>query len=121
MEARIDDEDSSLTQIIVAGRKGAAVDRVRFELVKSDPMQIINEQIIPALGEVGNRYEKGTIFLPQLISSAETAKLAFVEINNEIARVAPVRNVALLSLLRLRAACMTSGKYREGGIRELWI
>ncbi|HHT77532.1 MAG TPA: dihydropteroate synthase [Clostridiaceae bacterium] len=86
LEARIDDEDSSLTQIIVAGRKGAAVDRVRFELVKSDPMQIINEQIIPALGEVGNRYEKGTIFLPQLISSAETAKLAFVEINNEIAK-----------------------------------
>ncbi|NLT11685.1 MAG: dihydropteroate synthase [Clostridiaceae bacterium] len=81
-----DEKDCSLSQVIISGRKGVAVDMIRLELSKSDPMQIINGQIIPALSEVGSRYEKEIIYLPQLIASAETAKLAFVEINKEISK-----------------------------------
>ncbi len=40
-------------------------------------MQIINEMLIPALDKSGNLFEKGIIFLPQLILSAEVAQAAF--------------------------------------------
>ena len=41
------------------------------------PLEIIEKHIVPALNEVGEYYEKQTIFLPQLIKSAEGAKAAF--------------------------------------------
>ncbi len=43
----------------------------------TDPMTVINEQLIPALDMAGERFEKGTIFLPQLIQSAGAAQAAF--------------------------------------------
>ena len=42
---------------------------------------IIQEQLIPALDVVGKGFEKGTIFLPQLLMSAEAAKEAFAVLN----------------------------------------
>ncbi|MDN5332345.1 MAG: 5-methyltetrahydrofolate--homocysteine methyltransferase [Tepidanaerobacteraceae bacterium] len=42
-----------------------------------DPVYIINETIIPALEEVGKKYETGEFFLPQLISSAQAAEKVF--------------------------------------------
>lgn len=42
-----------------------------------EPMQLINEKLIPALDEAGDRFEKGKIFLPQLIQSAGAAQAAF--------------------------------------------
>lgn len=43
----------------------------------TDPMDVINEQLIPALDTAGEKFEKGTIFLPQLIQSAGAAQAAF--------------------------------------------
>lgn len=43
-------------------------------------MRVINEQIIPALDAVGQSFEQKTIFLPQLLMSAEAAKAAFDEV-----------------------------------------
>ena len=40
------------------------------------PLDIINEELIPALNHVGDGFEKGTVFLPQLLMSAEAAKSA---------------------------------------------
>ncbi|AYE35086.1 homocysteine S-methyltransferase family protein [Clostridium septicum] len=49
-----------------------------LELLKSvDEIEIVNKYLIPALDEVGDNFEKGKIFLPQLIQSAETVKNAF--------------------------------------------
>lgn len=47
------------------------------ELEFNDPMHIVNEILIKALQDVGSLYDKGNLFLPQLISSAEAAKEAF--------------------------------------------
>lgn len=44
---------------------------------KKDALDIINEELIPALNNVGEGFEKGTVFLPQLLMSAESAKSAF--------------------------------------------
>lgn len=43
----------------------------------TDAMALVERQIIPALNRVGDGFEKGTLFLPQLIQSAEAAKAAF--------------------------------------------
>ena len=44
---------------------------------QNDALDIINEELIPALNNVGEGFEKGTVFLPQLLMSAESAKSAF--------------------------------------------
>ena len=48
-------------------------------------MTLINEQLIPALDTVGEKFEKGTIFLPQLIQSAGAAQAAFDVVKQHIA------------------------------------
>lgn len=55
-------------------------------LVKEQkPLDIINEHLIPALDHVGKGFEKGTVFLPQLLMSAEAAKSAFAVLKEEMA------------------------------------
>lgn len=61
----------------------AAAERLLSE--GCDPMTVINEHLIPALDLAGERFEKGTIFLPQLIQSAGAAQAAFDVIKKHIA------------------------------------
>lgn len=51
---------------------------------KVDPLDIINQFIVPALDVVGQGFEKNTIFLPQLLMSAEAAQACFEVIKNEL-------------------------------------
>ena len=51
-----------------------------------DALDIINQDMIPALDHVGQGFEKGTIFLPQLLMSAEAAKAAFEVIKDHMAK-----------------------------------
>lgn len=48
------------------------------------PLDIINEELIPALNRVGEGFEKGTLFLPQLLMSAEAAKSAFAVLKEKM-------------------------------------
>lgn len=61
-----------------------AADLTREKLNTMQPLQVIDELLIPALNRVGENYEKGVIFLPQLISAAESAKLCFEEVKSRI-------------------------------------
>lgn len=55
------------------------------ELLKTkEPLQIVNEYLIPALDAVGNRYEKKEIYLPQLINAATASQCAFEEIRSHM-------------------------------------
>ncbi|MDP4132445.1 MAG: homocysteine S-methyltransferase family protein [Bacillota bacterium] len=66
-----------LGNVILSGRKGAAQSIVK-ELLKSESVfDIINNRFIPALDIVGEKYEKGEFFLPQLMASAEVVKEGF--------------------------------------------
>ena len=59
------------------GLKGEAA-LLAAELLKQNaPLDVINGYVIPALDEVGEKFEKKTIFLPQLLMSAEAASAAF--------------------------------------------
>ena len=51
---------------------------------EKDGLEIINEELIPALNTVGEGFEKGTVFLPQLLMSAEAAKTAFAVLKEKM-------------------------------------
>lgn len=62
---------------VLDGRKAAVKAATEEILAAHDAMYAINKVLIPALDEVGVRFEKGTFFLPQLMASAEAAKAGF--------------------------------------------
>jgi 5-methyltetrahydrofolate--homocysteine methyltransferase len=76
----------TLQEIIIKGLKAEAKDKTIGLLKEKAPIQIVNEDLIPALDIVGNRFEEGSVFLPQLIISAETVKRAFEVIKDRIKR-----------------------------------
>ena len=67
----------NLKMMIQKGLKEDAVSATRALLTEKEPLDIINQFLIPALDEVGKGFENGTVFLPQLLMSAEAAKKAF--------------------------------------------
>ncbi len=66
-----------LVYAIVKGMREPAFEKAKALLETIDPMTVINEKIIPALDEVGRGFEQKTVYLPQLLMSAETASRAF--------------------------------------------
>ncbi|MBY6756633.1 homocysteine S-methyltransferase family protein [Clostridium botulinum] len=83
-EVKIPKNNLTLKEIVIKGIKEEAYSKTK-ELIKNrDELLIINEELIPALDEVGEKYEKGIIFLPQLIQSAETVKKAFTAIKEKL-------------------------------------
>lgn len=62
---------------IVKGMREPAYEKAKALLETEEPMTIINEKIIPALDKVGVGFEKKTVYLPQLLMSAEAASRAF--------------------------------------------
>ncbi|MBQ9328979.1 MAG: homocysteine S-methyltransferase family protein [Solobacterium sp.] len=74
--------DASLRSAILRGITSQS-ERLTEELLKTteDPLtDIVNAQLIPALDEVGKGFEAGTVFLPQLLMSADAAKASFAVI-----------------------------------------
>ena len=67
----------SLKDSIVKGFKEQTARATENMLKEKAPLEIINEELVPALDVVGQGFEKGTLFLPQLLMSAEAAKAGF--------------------------------------------
>ncbi len=65
--------------------KDQAAEQAALALKEADSLEIINSCMIPALDTVGKGFEKGTVFLPQLLMSAEAAKAAFDVIKEAMA------------------------------------
>ncbi len=74
----------SLSDAIVKGLKEEAHHAAAELLKEKEPLDIINSQMIPALDEVGKGFEKGTVFLPQLLMSADAAKIAFAVLKESL-------------------------------------
>lgn len=72
-------QESSLTlkEAIEKGLKEKASEITTAMLGKSAPLDIVNAHVIPALDNVGKRFEEKKLFLPQLLMSAEAAKASF--------------------------------------------
>lgn len=83
-EVKIKRDNLTLKEIVIKGIKEEAYSKTKELLKEREELSIINEELIPALDEVGDKYEKGIIFLPQLIQSAETVKKAFTAIKEKL-------------------------------------
>ena len=83
--------DGELARCILRGLKEQAQAAVRELLAQRDSLAIINGEMIPALDQVGKGFEKGTVFLPQLLMSAEAAKAAFEVIKEHMSRSGETR------------------------------
>lgn len=68
--------------IVMSGKKNEAALFTKEKLKTLSPVEIINKYFVPALDKVGEKYEKGEFFLPQLMSGAETVKAGFDVIKN---------------------------------------
>ena len=71
---------SALQRAVVKGLKDQAAAAARSLLETAEPLDIVRQEIIPALDIVGRGFEDKTLYLPQLLMSAEAAKGAFEEI-----------------------------------------
>ena len=67
---------TELQHAVIKGFKDRAAEITKVLLSNRPPLDIINEEIIPALNTVGEGFEKKTVYLPQLLMSAEAAKSA---------------------------------------------
>ena len=67
----------SLYDSVLKGLKGAALQAAERELMDKSPLEVIDQAMVPALNTAGERFEKGTLFLPKLLMCAEAAKGAF--------------------------------------------
>ena len=72
-----EDFGSELQKSIVKGLKDRAAALTESMIAENDPLLIVQNEIIPALDTVGVGFEKKTVYLPQLLMSAEAAKSAF--------------------------------------------
>lgn len=80
------DNAGALADAIVRGLKDSAYRLAKEALETRKPLDVINGDIVPALDKVGRGFENKTVYLPQLLMSAETAKKAFDAVKETMIR-----------------------------------
>lgn len=84
--AEAEQGSTELEKAVIKGLSAKAAELTR-ELIKTkEPLLVVNEEIIPALNKVGEGFERKTVYLPQLLMSAEAAKSAFAVIKEAMPR-----------------------------------
>ena len=76
--------ETDLKTAVIKGLKTQATEQTKALLKTKEPLEIVEEELMPALDVVGDGFEKGTLFLPQLLMSAEAAKAAFEVIRDAL-------------------------------------
>lgn len=74
----------TLYDAVVRGLIESAYQAAKKELETREPLAVIDEDLIPALDKVGQGFEKKTVFLPQLLMSADAAKAGFDAIKEHL-------------------------------------
>lgn len=74
----------TLKEAVESGLTDKAKELAKTALENTEPLELVKTEIIPALDKVGEGFEKGTVYLPSLLMSAEAAKAAFYEVKVKI-------------------------------------
>ncbi len=82
----VEPQGVTLQLAVQKGMTSAAAKATEELLLTTEPLVIINEELIPALDVVGKGFEQKTVFLPQLLMSADAAKAAFAVIKDRLAQ-----------------------------------
>lgn len=77
VKSKPESDTKTLKDSIVKGLKTSAYNLALKALEEKSALEVINSEIVPALDIVGKGFEEKTVFLPQLLISAEAAKAAF--------------------------------------------
>ncbi|MGN1051263.1 MAG: dihydropteroate synthase, partial [Acutalibacteraceae bacterium] len=85
------EEGNDLIGAIIKGLKGDAPKITQQLLEKSEPMEIVESFLVPALDKAGENFEKGVTFLPQLMGSATAAQKSFEVIRAHMASLGQVQ------------------------------
>ncbi len=102
---------SLLQEYIVKGFEDPAYKETKKMLETKPPMDIINEDLVAALDLVGKGFEKGTVFLPQLLKSAEAAKAGFAAIKEfMLAKGGPSEKKATIIIATVKGDIHDIGK-----------
>lgn len=91
---------ATLYDAVISGVKASAITCAKDMLNDIEPLDIINGHIIPALNEIGNRFERKTAFLPQLLYAAEAATAAIDEVKPFIKKNADSDNAVILATVK---------------------
>jgi 5-methyltetrahydrofolate--homocysteine methyltransferase len=78
--------DVDIFTAVCSGLKNEGAAAAEKLLQTTEPMMIVNEMLIPALDKVGEDFENGKLFLPQLIKSANTAQECFEVIKRHLSK-----------------------------------
>jgi len=96
-------ETRDLYTCITEGRTEEAASAARELLLKGEASEIAEKYFVPALNDVGEKFEKGTLFLPQLMQSAAAVKSAFEvirEYNAENNKATESRGTIILATVK---------------------
>ncbi len=74
-----------LAEAVEKGLKAEAAQAAKALLAATEPLEVVNGTLIPALDRVGQRFEQGTLYLPQLLQAATAAQAAFELVKQAIA------------------------------------
>lgn len=111
VNAKTADKDADdLQTAIEKGLKERAEQITRRMLAEAEPMQLVHAHIIPALDSVGKGFENKTVYLPQLLMSAEAAKCAFEVIKTALRGKETKRQCAPIVLATVKGDIHDIGK-----------
>ncbi len=100
----------TLEDAIVRGLQGESGRLAKEALEKEDELTIVEKRLIPALDVVGEAYEKGTMFLPQLLSAAQAAQSVFEVIRASMAQKGGVVKKGALVIATVKGDIHDIGK-----------
>lgn len=103
--------DNAVFQAVLKGNKGTIIEEVKSMLAQEHkPEEIINAYLIPAINEVGELFNRKKYFLPQLIGSANTMKLAIDYLEPLMEKKENVRNMPTLVIATVEGDIHDIGK-----------
>ena len=91
---------AGLEELILRGMKREVPAVTEALLEQESPLDVVNHRIVPTLEAVGERYERGELFLPQLMASAEAVKAAFTVLNRRLPRGAESKGTIILATVK---------------------
>ena len=105
-----DNSSEGLKNAVIKGRREQAAELTR-ELIKTKaPLDVVNDEIIPALDVIGKGFEEKTVYLPQLLMSAEAAKSAFEVIKSALGKRTGEANKPTVALATVKGDIHDIGK-----------
>ncbi len=93
-------QEMDLKTAVIRGLNNECESLTIKELEIHEPLYVVNEILIAALKEVGDLYDKGKMYLPQLISAAEAAKVAFGVISKKFPKSGNAKATVIMATVK---------------------